>query len=155
VLPGLTPESWLSFLQGSDPVPIRPFLAGRRFDLETTSLMGIAFEIVRAAVRSAPRADLTDEIIAGTIIELAKTGERNVDVLCEAALSAPNPPLPASPPRKPGSSSLANPASVPKVHDWTGPICDLGHTSRASHRTRLRFIKREGSHGNEPHRTRV
>jgi hypothetical protein len=51
-------------------------------------------------------------MIATTIIELAKAGERNVDVLCEAALnvhtgavSANPPPLPASPPEPPGSSS--------------------------------------------------
>jgi hypothetical protein len=52
-------------------------------------------------------------MIATTIIELAKAGERNVDVLSAAALnvhtgavSAPNPPpLPGSPPEPPGSSS--------------------------------------------------
>jgi hypothetical protein len=63
--------------------------------------MGVAFETARAAIKRP--ADLTDEMIARTIIELAKTGERNVDALCEAALnvpsgavSAPNPPpLPA------------------------------------------------------------
>jgi len=51
-------------------------------------------------------------MIAQKIIELAKAGERNVEVLCEAALnvparaiSAPNPPpLPASPPSKLDSS---------------------------------------------------
>ena len=64
----------------------RPYLEG---DPETTSLMAIAFEIVRAAVRPAPRPDLTDEMIAETIIKLAKNGERNVNVLCEAALSPP------------------------------------------------------------------
>ena len=71
--------------------------------------MGIAFEAARAAVNRP--LDLTDEMIAKKIIELAKTGERNVEVLCEAALnlpagavSAPNPPpLPASPPESPGS----------------------------------------------------
>jgi hypothetical protein len=71
----------------------RPYLEG---DPETTSLMAIAFEIVRAAVRPAPRPDLTDEMIAETIIKLAKNGERSVNVLCEAALSPPNP-LPPSP----------------------------------------------------------
>ena len=71
----------------------RPYLEG---DPETTSLMAIAFEIVRAAVRPAPRPDLTDEMIAETIIKLAKNGERNLNVLCEAALSPPNP-LPPSP----------------------------------------------------------
>ena len=91
-------------------VPIRPFLNGQTFDAETARLVGIAFETARAAVNRP--GDLTDEMIARTIIELAKAGERNVEVLCEAALnvpagavSAPNPPpLPASPPSKPDSS---------------------------------------------------
>jgi hypothetical protein len=98
-------------------VPIRPFLNGQTFDPETARLVGIAFETARAAIRR--RGDLSDEIIARTIIELAKAGERNVEVLCEAALnvpagavSAPNlPPLPASPPSKPDSSFGANRAS--------------------------------------------
>ena len=72
--------------------------------------MGVTFESARAAVKRP--ADLTDEMIARTIIELAKAGERNVEVLCEAALnvpagaiSSPNPPpLPASPPSEPDSS---------------------------------------------------
>jgi hypothetical protein len=88
-------------------MPIRPFLDGHRFDPETVRLMGIAFEMARLAITR--QADLTDEIIARTIIELAKAGERNVEVLCEAALNAPAgavsasnpPPLPASPPSKP------------------------------------------------------
>ena len=64
--------------------------------------MGVAFEVTRAAVNRP--AELSDEIIARTIIELTKAGERNADVLCEAALNAPTgavsapnpPPLPAS-----------------------------------------------------------
>ena len=90
-------------------MPIRPFLNGQTFDPETARLVGIAFETARAAIKR--RADLSDEMIATTIIELAKAGERNVDVLCEAALNAPTgavsapnpPPLPASPPEPPGS----------------------------------------------------
>ena len=89
---------------------IRPFLNGETFDPETTRLVGVAFETARAAVNRP--AGLSDAMIAGTIIELAKAGERNVEGLCEAALtvptgavSAPNPPpLPASPPSKPDSS---------------------------------------------------
>jgi hypothetical protein len=92
-------------------VPIRPFLSNQTFDPETIRLLGIAFEMARAAIKC-PR-DLSDEIIARGIIELAKAGERNVEVLAEAALnmpagavSAPDPPpLPASPPTPPGSSS--------------------------------------------------
>jgi len=77
--------------------PLDLILSGQTFDPETTRLMGIAFETSRAAVKRP--GDLTDEMIARTIIELAKAGERNVEVLCEAALnvptgavSAPNPP---------------------------------------------------------------
>jgi hypothetical protein len=96
-------------VEGRALVPITPFLSGQTFDPETARLVGIAFEIARAAIKR--RADLNDEMIARRIIELAKAGERNVDVLCEAALnvptgavSAPNPPpLPASPPEPPGS----------------------------------------------------
>ena len=92
-------------------MPIRPFLNGQTFDPETARLVGIAFETARAAIKRP--GGLSDEMIARTIIELAKAGERNVEVLCEAALnvpagavSAPNPPpLPASPPVPPGSSS--------------------------------------------------
>ncbi len=68
-------------------MPIRPFLNGQTFDPETIRLLGIAFETARAAIKR-PR-DLSDEIIARTIIELAKAGERNVEVLCEAALNPP------------------------------------------------------------------
>ena len=92
-------------------MPIRPFLNGETFDPETARLVDIAFETARAAIKRP--GDLSDEMIARTIIELAKAGERNVEVLCEAALnvpagaiSAPNPPpLPASPLVPPGSSS--------------------------------------------------
>jgi hypothetical protein len=72
--------------------------------------VGIAFETARAAIKRP--GDLSDEMIARKIIELAKTGERNVEVLCEAALNVPEgaisspnpPPLPASPPSEPDSS---------------------------------------------------
>ena len=92
-------------------MPMRPFLDGETFDPETTRLLGVAFEMARAAIKC-PR-DLSDEIIARRIIELAKAGERNVEVLCEAALNVPTgalsgpkpPPLPASPPKPPDSSS--------------------------------------------------
>jgi len=84
-------------LEGDALVPIRPFLNGETFDPETIRLLGVAFEMARAAVNRP--ADLSDEMIARTIIERAKAGERNVEVLCEAALnvpagalSAPNPP---------------------------------------------------------------
>jgi hypothetical protein len=43
-------------------VPIRPFLSGQTFDPETARLLGVAFEMARAAIKC-PR-DPSDEIIA-------------------------------------------------------------------------------------------
>jgi hypothetical protein len=78
------------------------------------ALSAVALRAERNEARAAIKCphDLSDENIARAIIELANAGERNVEVLCEAALnatagavSAPNPPpLPASPPSKPDSS---------------------------------------------------
>jgi hypothetical protein len=48
--------------------------------------MGVAFEMVCVALRLNDRNDLPVEIIANRIIELAKEGERNPDLLCERAL---------------------------------------------------------------------
>jgi hypothetical protein len=67
-------------------VPITPFLGGATFDPETTRLMGVAFEMVRAALRLVDRDDLANEMIAKRIIELANAGERNPDLLCEGVL---------------------------------------------------------------------
>ena len=55
-------------------------------DPETIRVMGVAFEMVRAALRVNDRDDLAVKIIAKRIIELAKEGERNPDLLCERAL---------------------------------------------------------------------
>jgi hypothetical protein len=50
--------------------------------------MGIAFEMTRAALRLT---DLLDDLVvamvAKRIIELAKTGEHNPDLLCERVLN--------------------------------------------------------------------
>jgi hypothetical protein len=48
-------------------------------------IMGVAFEIAHAAVER-DWGDYADATIAKRIIELAKGGERNLDVLCEQAL---------------------------------------------------------------------
>jgi hypothetical protein len=52
--------------------------------------MGIAFEMARAALRVADREEL-NEVMANRIIELAKAGERDADVLCEGALKGLRP----------------------------------------------------------------
>ena len=50
--------------------------------------MGIAFEMARVALRLSDRTDLINEIIARSIIELAKAGQRDPDLLCEGALKS-------------------------------------------------------------------
>ena len=56
------------------------------FDLnpETNRILGVALEKTRVALGLADH--LADGIIAKRIIELARAGERNSDLLCEGAL---------------------------------------------------------------------
>jgi hypothetical protein len=68
-------------------MPITPFLGGQKFDPETTRIMGVALEMARVAVKRDWGGIYASHIIANQIIELAKAGERNPDVLCEQALS--------------------------------------------------------------------
>ena len=75
-------------------MPITIFLDGYKPDPETIRVMDVAFEMVRAALRLNDRNDVAVEIIAKRIIDLAKEGERNPDLLCERALRD----LRASPP---------------------------------------------------------
>ena len=53
--------------------------------------MGVAYELVRAAFgyRGLKIRDdtIADKVIANKIIELAKAGERNPDLLCEETLN--------------------------------------------------------------------
>jgi hypothetical protein len=67
-------------------MPITQFLKGHRFDPEIIRILGVAFEQVRAALRIGDCDDDVKPAIANQIIELAKTGERNPDLLCEGAL---------------------------------------------------------------------
>jgi hypothetical protein len=67
-------------------MPITPFICGISFDPETTRIMGLAFEMARLALGLNDHSGLADEVIAKQIIELAKSGERNPDLLCEVAL---------------------------------------------------------------------
>src|SRR5262249_6171256 len=64
-------------------MPIAPFLGDQKFDPETKRIMGVAFEMARAAIGCPSGADA---IIAKRIIELAKAGERNTERLSEFAL---------------------------------------------------------------------
>jgi hypothetical protein len=67
-------------------MPIGPFLRGRRFDPELTRIMGVAFDTARVALRLTSRDSLAEARIAERIIELAKAGERDPDLLCERVL---------------------------------------------------------------------
>jgi len=68
-------------------MPITPYLSGMSFNPETKRVMGVAFEMVCTALRLSDRGDLANEIIARRIIELAKAGEHNPDLLCENVLN--------------------------------------------------------------------
>ena len=67
-------------------MPIAQFLDGSEFDAETKRVMGVAFEMARAALQLRDEGNLANERIAKRIIELAKTGEHNADLLCESVL---------------------------------------------------------------------
>ena len=67
-------------------MPIRPFLNGEQFDQETSRILGVAFEQVCVALRIGDCDDHVKQAIANKIIALAKTGERNPELLCECAL---------------------------------------------------------------------
>jgi hypothetical protein len=67
-------------------MPISQFLGNSNFDPETRRIMGLAFEMARLALGLADRGDIANELIAKRIIELAKAGELNPDVLCEAVV---------------------------------------------------------------------
>jgi hypothetical protein len=68
-------------------MPITPFLGGEKFDPETRRVMSDAFEMACATVKRDWGGLYANHSIAKRIIELAKAGERNPDVLCEQALS--------------------------------------------------------------------
>ena len=68
-------------------MPITPFLNGARFDPEDKRVLGVAFEMVCIALRIGDSDDGVKQAIATKIIELAKSGERNPDTLCELALN--------------------------------------------------------------------
>jgi hypothetical protein len=65
-------------------MPIRFHLNGQSFDPETIRVMGLAYEMALIALRLTDRGDIANDVVAHKIIELAKTGERNPEQMCEA-----------------------------------------------------------------------
>jgi hypothetical protein len=71
-------------------MPITPFLNGVRFDLEGERVLRVAFEMVCIGLRTGDRDDGVKQAIAKKLIALAKTGERNPDILCEFHFAFPD-----------------------------------------------------------------
>jgi hypothetical protein len=68
-------------------MPITAYLNGFRFDPETRRVMGVALEMTCAALKFANRTEISRETVAKKIIELAKEGMNDPDLLCERTLS--------------------------------------------------------------------
>jgi len=66
-------------------MPIRPFLNGNNSIRKTVRILGVAFEQVCIGLRTGDCDDDVKQAIAGKIIDLSKSGERNPDLLCERA----------------------------------------------------------------------
>ena len=64
------------------------------FDEHATRIMGAAFDSACITLGEFGRSDAIHKILARRIIEVAKTGERNGDRLCEQALKAAADPKP-------------------------------------------------------------
>ena len=67
-------------------MPIRSHLNGQRFDSEIMRLMGLAYELTLNSLRLVDRGEIANNVVAQKLIELAKSGERNPERLCEAKL---------------------------------------------------------------------
>ena len=67
-------------------MPIGQFMDDSEFDPETKLAIDAAFEMAREALQLGDERKLCNERIAKSIIELAKTGEHNADLLCESVL---------------------------------------------------------------------
>jgi hypothetical protein len=65
-------------------MPITPYLDDLDVDPEAKRVLGVALEKTRVSLGLAD--DFANGIIAKRIVELAKAGERNPDLLCEGAI---------------------------------------------------------------------
>jgi hypothetical protein len=68
-------------------MPNTEFLDGFKFDPEAQRIMGIAFEMARAALTFENQTYAAHEVIAKRIIALAKEGVIDPDQLCDQALN--------------------------------------------------------------------
>jgi hypothetical protein len=68
-------------------MPISGLLEAEPFDAETKRIIRLAFEAARVAL-DPQWGHHADAILAKRVIELAKEGERNPDILCEQAVQS-------------------------------------------------------------------
>jgi hypothetical protein len=68
-------------------MPISSYLDGEQFDPQTQRIMGLAFELTRAALRISNQDNIAPDIIAKKVIEFAKAGERDPERICDYALA--------------------------------------------------------------------
>ena len=66
---------------------IIPFLRGN-LDPEATRVMGRAYDTFCAMLHDKGQPLVVEEVIATRIIEIAKTGERDPDTICQRVLTA-------------------------------------------------------------------
>jgi hypothetical protein len=67
---------------------IVPFLKEGSFDPNAVRAMGEAFDKARKLLHDRGQPGIVQEIIAKRIIEIARTGERNPDKMCQQVLAA-------------------------------------------------------------------
>lgn len=67
-------------------MPIDPFLIGDSFDPEHVRAMGVAFENACQSLGLTDTNDRLTTVIAGKIVETARTGERDVVRLYESVM---------------------------------------------------------------------
>jgi hypothetical protein len=67
-------------------MPIKTYLSGIVLDAEATRALGTAFESACKALQLSDRTDPATELVAKKLIDLAKEGERDPELLCAAVL---------------------------------------------------------------------
>ena len=67
---------------------IIPFLTDASFDPEATRIMGLAYDKAQQLLHDKGQPAIVNEIIARRVIEIAKTGERDPDKICDRVLRA-------------------------------------------------------------------
>jgi hypothetical protein len=69
-------------------MPIRSHLNGQRFDAETIRLMGLAFEMTLISLRLVHLGDISNNVIAEKLIDLAKSGETRSRTVVRSGVAA-------------------------------------------------------------------